>query len=106
MAVWLQGDLQTSAYWQEVQALANDLLDVSPLGDWTVQVRSKSEADAGEISDYQSGESEELWYVELDTGDKELIVGVPPEGDEEPDPEDAATYIVLDVLDRLVHPAD
>jgi hypothetical protein len=108
MAVWLQGDLQTSAYWQEVQALADDLLRQSPLSGWTIIVRPQADDDAAGAAG-TAGDAPELpaepWSVQLDAGCRELTVAVPAAGDDpEDEPEDAASYIVLDVLDQAVVP--
>ena len=95
MAVWLRGDLRTSSHWQEVQALADDLLDESPLRDWTVVVRPVD--DAGP------------WRVRLDADGLELTLTVPFDGDDCPDDvdsDDAASYIVFDLLDQSINPAD
>ena len=108
MAVWLQGDLQSSAYWQEVQALADDLLRESPLSAWTIIVRPQTAGDASEASEAAGDPgdmAEEPWSVDLDPSGRELTVAVPVAGDDpEDEPEDAASYIVLDVLDRAVGP--
>jgi hypothetical protein len=110
MAVWLSQELQTSAYWQEVQALGNELLDQSPPRpkEWTIRVRPKTGGDAEEIAADQEREAQELWYAKADFPSRELTVGVPA-GDaeaEETEPEDAATYLVFDILDAIVNPND
>lgn len=95
MSVWMTGGLEPSPYWQNVCALANDLLTETPMRDWTVLVAAMP------FTGPVPGEGgTPRWDCRLDLAAKELAVGVPPQGDhlDETDPEDVATYIVFDLL--------
>jgi hypothetical protein len=95
MGVWMTGGLEPSDYWQNVCALANDLLTESPLRDWTVVVAPQSgKTEAPPALDSSA------WGCQLDRESKELAVSVPSATDDpdETDPEELATYIVFDLL--------
>ena len=95
MGVWMTGGLEPSDYWQNVCALANELLTETPLRDWTVVVAPQSgKAEAPPALDPFD------WKCRLDPGAKELTVSVPNETDDADDtaPEDVATYIVFNLL--------
>ena len=94
MGVCMTDGLEPAGYWQDVCALANDLLTESPLRDWSVVV--SSEPKVGADGDAAVVE----WGCRLDRDAKELAVNVPPDAHDpdETDPEDVATYIVFDLL--------
>jgi hypothetical protein len=91
MGVWMTGELEPSDYWQDVCALANELLTASPLRDWTVVVAPEANREAQHSSE---------WNCRLNRDAKELAVGVPSDSDDpaESEPEEVATYIVFDLL--------
>ena len=103
MGVWTTGGLEPSNYWQDVCALANNLLEESQLRDWTVVIAPESNGPEARRSD---GASE--WDCRLDRDAKELAVCVPPEArdPDEDEPEDVATYIVFDLLYERVSTDD
>ena len=84
----MTGGLEPSRYWQDVCALANDLLAESPMRDWSVVVSPQAQSRMPN------------WACRVDAAAKELAVTVPAEGGgaEDTEPEDVATYIVFDLL--------
>jgi hypothetical protein len=103
MPVQLSGRLQDSSYWQKVRRLANALLGEVPwLTNWTIVMRPKTAADVAAMDD-GSGDAESRWYTHFDYQRRQLTFGI-PRGDEsdEQDPEDLASFLVLNLLDSSV----
>lgn len=98
MGVMMVGGLERSEYWQGVCVLANELLVESPLRDWAIIV-GQATAVAVDARCDEAG-----WQSKADREATELSVGVPCGVDyaDECDPEDAATYIVFDLLHEAV----
>ena len=92
MSVWMVGQLEPEAFWRQVCAMADDLLEVSPLRDWTVIIASTA------------GDEADEWDVDVDPLAKEMRVGPPagPEAADDSEPDELATYIVLDLLHETV----
>ena len=99
MGVLITGGLEPSHYWQDVCALANDLLTETPMRDWTVVITPQARAGPARGPGVAA-----CWQCSLDLAAKELAVAVPAGGGDldETEPEDAATYVVFDLLHERV----
>src|SRR5437667_2473361 len=107
MGVLYDGSLEPTQYWQEVCAMANELLSESPLREWTIILRSKS-PDSDEVRLTRGPVERDPWdafYSDADRGAMELTIGVPAESEvaDEDDPGDLAAYIVLDLLEQIAN---
>jgi hypothetical protein len=103
MAVHTFDGLEPQGHWEQVCALANDLLTELRLSEWDVTVRPQTPARDGGDGQRLDGAG---WTYEADLGAKQFTVAVPPgcRDADDGEPEDVATYIVLDLLYDKVYP--